>query len=85
MKDISKVEEQNKQVLIHFNLNGAKKWATLTKKNIGSYLAFEINQQIYSLPMVNAEIKKGIAIISGFNSKEIAQKVAEALRKGIQN
>lgn len=77
--NISKAEVDGNNVTIYFNFTGSKKWADLTKKSIGNQLAFVIDNQIYSLPLINGEIRNGMAIISGFKSNKAARKVSEDL------
>ncbi|MBE0651638.1 MAG: hypothetical protein IH595_12470 [Bacteroidales bacterium] len=77
--NISKAEADGNNVTLYFNFTGSKKWADLTKKNIGNQLAFVIDNQIYSMPLINGEIRNGMAIISGFKSNKTARKVSEDL------
>ncbi len=69
ISDIKKTKVKGNNVEIYFNLEGANKWANLTKENIGKSIAFIIDKQIYTMPVINNEIRNGMAIINGFNSK----------------
>jgi len=64
-------------------LEGAKKWADFTKQNIGKTIAFTIDNQVYSMPIINGEIKQGIAMITGLNSESIAKNISESLNLSI--
>jgi hypothetical protein len=43
----------------------------------------EGDNQIYSMPMINGEIKQGIAMISGLNNESIAKNISESLNLSI--
>lgn len=77
--DIQSTEPKGNKVLIHFNLKGARKWAELTKNNIGKSVAFIIDHQIYTMPMINAEIRSGESMINGLESEAIAKSISETL------
>jgi len=77
----TKVDENN--VVIYFNLEGAKKWADFTKQNIGKSIAFIIDNQIYAIPVINGEIKQGIAMITGLKNETIAKNISESLNFSI--
>jgi preprotein translocase subunit SecD len=83
--DIEKVKASGNQIEIDFNYNGAKKWADFTKKNIGNWVAFVVNGRVYSMPLINGEIKSGIAIISGFKDEVSAKNMAALLNASISN
>lgn len=73
----TKVKGNN--VEIYFNLEGANKWSDLTKQNIGKAVAFIIDNQIYTMPVINVEIRNGIAIINGLKNGTIAKNISESL------
>ena len=77
--DIKKTKCNGNMVEIYFNSKGAEKWAELTRKNIGNSVAFIIDNQIYSMPIVNGEIKNGIALINELENEAIAKSIAESL------
>lgn len=77
--NIKKTKVNGSAVEIYFNLEGAKKWADLTKKSIGKQLAFVIDNQIYALPIITSEMKNGVALINGFNSEIEAKNISELL------
>lgn len=74
---MTKVNGNN--VEIYFNLEGANKWSDLTKQNIGKPIAFIIDNQIYTMPLINAEIRTGIAILNGFKNETVAKTISESL------
>ncbi|MCB2196444.1 MAG: hypothetical protein KQH79_11340 [Bacteroidetes bacterium] len=77
--DIRKTNANGKNVDIEFNLKGARKWADMTKNNVGNIVAFVIDKQIYAIPRVNSEIRKGIAMIYGLDNEFIAKEISESL------
>jgi len=83
ISDINSTECKGKIVEIHFNLKGARKWAELTKNNIGKMVAFTIDNQIYTLPKIMTEIRNGESIINGLESEAIAKKISEALNASL--
>jgi len=84
MEDIQKTKVNGKDVEIHFNLEGAKKWAAMIKKNIGNHVAIVINEQVYDLPYINGEIKIGIAMIRGLEDETAAKILSDSLNSGIR-
>jgi preprotein translocase subunit SecD len=77
--DIRTTKPNGNHVDIEFNFKGAKKWAEMTRTNTGRTVAFVIDNQIYSMPLVNYEINRGIAMIYGLESEMMAEKVSESL------
>jgi preprotein translocase subunit SecD len=82
-QDIQNTKASGKNVEIHFNLSGARKWAEMTKKNVGNMVAFTIDNQVYAMPLVNAEIKIGLAVISGLDNEAMAEKISGSLNASI--
>jgi preprotein translocase subunit SecD len=80
---IKKTKANGNNVEIYFNLKGAKDWADFTKQNIGKPIAFIIDNQIYAIPLINGEIKHGIAMITGLNNESIAKNISESLNLSI--
>lgn len=70
------------QVSIEFNAEGAKKFAEITKRNIGKPLAIFLDDQYISAPTVQQEILGGNAIISGNFSTEEAKSLSVQLNAG---
>jgi preprotein translocase subunit SecD len=82
---IQKTKSKRQNVEIYFNLDGARKWAEMTKNNIGNMVAFTINDQIYAMPYVNAEIKNGVALINGLENEALAKNISASLNASISN
>ncbi len=76
---------QNNQVevTIQMNSEGAKAWKRLTGENIGKQVAIVLDNYVYSYPVVNDEIPNGRSSISG-GSMDIseAQDLANILKAG---
>lgn len=61
---------------------GARKWAKITKDNIGKQIAIVLDNYVYSAPVVNAEIPNGKSIIEGNFTMEEAKDLANILKAG---
>ena len=83
--DINNTESNGNNVEIHFNMKGAKKWAELTKNNIGKMVAFTIDDQIYTLPKIMAEIRTGEALINGLGNETNAKNISQTFNSSISN
>ena len=81
--DIQKSTPRNRTVELQFTLEGSKKWAELTKSNIGKQIAFVIDNQVYGMPEIRGVINEGTALISGLESEELAQTIADRLNAGL--
>lgn len=69
-------------VAFRFNAIGAKKFAQITKENIGKIFAIVLDGRIITAPRINSVINQGSGVISGnFTTKE-ANEVALLLRAG---
>ena len=77
--DIKKTKAVNNAVEIYFTQKGAVKWAEFTRNNTGKMIAFVINDRIYTLTTVMAEIRNGMAIINELENEETAAKISETL------
>ena len=76
---------QNNQVevTIQMNSEGAKAWQRLTGENIGKQVAIVLDDYVYSYPVVNQEISGGRSQISGGGMTiEEAQDLANILKAG---
>ncbi len=76
---------QNNQVEVTLQMNseGAKAWKRLTGENIGKQVAIVLDNYVYSYPVVNDEIPNGRSSISGGGmSIEEAQDLANILKAG---
>jgi SecD/SecF fusion protein len=72
----------NPVVSMAMNTEGARKWATLTKQNIGRGIAIVLDGYVYSAPRVNDEISGGRSEISGNFTVEDTQDLANVLKSG---
>ena len=70
------------EVSMTMNSEGAKKWARLTKENIGKCVAIVLDDMVYSAPVVNSEIPNGRSQISGRFTPEDAKDLANVLKSG---
>ncbi|MCR5013331.1 MAG: protein translocase subunit SecDF [Bacteroidales bacterium] len=71
------------QVDIQMNAEGAKAWKRLTGENIGKQVAIVLDNYVYSYPVVNQEISGGRSQISGGGMTiEEAQDLANILKAG---
>jgi SecD/SecF fusion protein len=76
---------QNNQVevTIQMNSEGAKAWKRLTGENIGKQIAIVLDDYVYSYPVVNGEIPNGRSSISGGGMTiDEAQDLANILKAG---
>ncbi|KAA6330354.1 hypothetical protein EZS27_020925 [termite gut metagenome] len=69
-------------VNMSMNNDGARKWALLTKQNIGNSIAIVLDGYVYSAPNVNSEINGGRSEISGHFTTEQAKDLANVLKSG---
>ena len=64
------------------NTDGARRWAQLTKQNIGRSIAIVLDGYVYSAPNVNNEITGGRSQITGHFTPEEAKDLANVLKSG---
>ena len=69
-------------ISIEMNSDGARRWATMTKINIGSAIAIVVDDLVYSAPRVNGEITGGKSQISGSFTIEETKSLAAILNSG---
>ena len=69
-------------VSMTMNSDGARRWAQLTKQNIGKSIAIVLDGYVYSAPNVNNEITGGNSQITGHFTPEQAKDLANVLRSG---
>ena len=67
---------------MQMNTEGARKWASLTRKNIHKAVAIVLDGYVYSAPTVQGEIPNGRSQISGNFTIEATQDLANVLRSG---
>ena len=69
-------------VSMTMNSDGARRWAQLTKQNIGRSIAIVLDNYVYSAPNVSTEITGGNSIITGNFSPEQSKDLANVLKSG---
>ena len=69
-------------VSMTMNSDGARRWAQLTKQNIGRSIAIVLDNYVYSAPNVNTEITGGRSQITGHFTPEQAKDLANVLKSG---
>ncbi|MCI6160030.1 MAG: protein translocase subunit SecDF [Prevotellaceae bacterium] len=69
-------------VSMQMNSDGARRWATLTKANVGKAIAIVLDGVVYSAPAVNGEISGGNSEISGNFTVESTKDLANTLKSG---
>lgn len=70
------------QVTMKMNAEGADKWADVTRKNVGNFIAIVLDDKVYSYPRVNDPITGGISQITGKFSFDDAKTLASVLKAG---
>ena len=70
------------QVQLVFTSEGAKKFANITKRNIGKQVAIVLDNQLVSSPVVNQEINGGNAVITGTFTIDEANQLSTQLNAG---
>jgi hypothetical protein len=83
IESIEKTKANGNNVEIYFNSKGAKEWADFTRQNIGKSIAFIIDNQVYATPLINGEIKHGIAMITGLTDESLAKNISQSLNFSI--
>ena len=70
------------EVSMSMNSDGARRWAALTKANVGKAIAIVLDGTVYSAPRVNGEISGGQSSISGNFTIEDTKDLANTLKSG---
>ena len=70
------------EVSMTMNSEGARRWAELTKANVGKAIAIVLDGVVYSAPRVNGEISGGQSSISGHFTVEDTKDLANTLKSG---
>lgn len=70
------------EVSMSMNSDGARRWAALTKANVGKAVAIVLDGVVYSAPKVNQEIDGGQSSISGNFTIEDTKDLANTLKSG---
>ncbi len=69
-------------VSMSMNTDGSRRWAVLTKNNVGKSIAIVLDGYVYSAPNVNGEITDGHSQITGHFTPEVTKDLANVLRSG---
>lgn len=75
-------QEGKPAVSMQMNAEGSRKWAQMTKKNIGKPIAIVLDNFVRSAPNVNNEITGGSSSISGGMKIQEASDLADILKSG---
>lgn len=70
------------EVSMTMNSDGARRWAALTKANVGKAIAIVLDGTVYSAPRVSGEISGGQSSISGNFTIEDTKDLANTLKSG---
>ena len=70
------------EVSMTMNSEGARRWAALTKANVGKAVAIVLDGVVYFAPRVNQEIDGGESSISGSFTVEETKDLANTLKSG---
>ncbi len=70
------------EVSMSMNTEGARRWAAMTKANVGKAIAIVLDDAVYSAPRVNGEIDGGQSSISGNFTIEMTKDLANTLKSG---
>ncbi len=70
------------EVSMTMNSDGARRWAALTKANVGKAIAIVLDGTVYSAPRVKGEISGGQSSISGNFTIEDTKDLANTLKSG---
>ena len=87
-KDVKKAEVSfdstsgKPQVALNFSTNGAKKFAEITKKNVGNRVGIFIDETVLTAPVVQQAITDGNAVITGDFTTEQAKALAQDINGG---
>ncbi len=69
-------------VSMAMNTDGSRRWATLTKNNVGRAIAIVLDGYVYSAPNVSDEITGGRSEITGNFTPELTKDLANVLKSG---
>ena len=69
-------------VNMSMNVDGARRWAALTRANVGRAIAIVLDDNVYSAPNVNNEITGGRSEITGNFTIEDTRDLANVLKSG---
>ena len=70
------------EVSMSMNSDGARRWAEMTKANVGKAIAIVLDGVVYSAPRVNGEIDGGQSSINGNFTVQDTKDLANTLKSG---
>lgn len=83
LSHVLKTKAEGNRVIIYFNMKGANLWAEVTRNNVGKTLIFVLDNKVYDMPFVNAEIREGLALIGNLESDTLAKALSESINASI--
>lgn len=69
-------------VSMSMNTDGSRRWAVMTKNNVGKAIAIVLDGYVYSAPNVTGEIAGGNSQITGNFTPEVTKDLANVLKSG---
>lgn len=69
-------------VNMRMNTEGSRRWAQMTKQNIGRSIAIVLDNYVYSAPNVSSEITGGSSVITGNFTPDESKDLANVLNTG---
>lgn len=79
---VEKAEVDNDWISLKLNAEGKREWARITGENVGRAIATVIDNKVFSAPIVMSEISNGYMGVSGFESVEEIEDMANILSSG---
>lgn len=83
LSHVLKTKAEGNRVIIYFNMKGANLWAEVTRNNVGKTLIIVLDNKVYDMPFVNAEIREGLALIGNLESETLAKSLSESINASI--
>ncbi len=83
LSHVLKTKAKDNRVIINFNMKGANLWAEVTRNNVGKTLVFVLDNKVYDMPFVNAEIREGLALIGNLESETLAKTLSASINASI--
>ena len=80
--EVSRSQIGAPEIAFELSTEGAKKFAKLTRENIGSQLAITLDGEVQTSPTIQTEIAGGKGVITGSYTDDEAKKMATLLNAG---